>query len=277
MNRLSTNLRKLRNYESIVGVVPILVGLCLLVGGLRAVDYFASLHAERLENEALSGALDQVCAQLAVLEADVGELSSARDRLAILAGGAPAAAVDSLPGLEAEGDRLTILRTSLERNKQRTVALGTDFAKIEGELNRRQDERERTPSILPTDGWLTAGFGNREDPFTGRRSFHWGIDVAAGAGTDVVATGAGRVVFSGRNAGYGNQIKIDHGNGLLTSYSHNKRNLVKRGDEVERGQVIAQVGSTGRSTSSHVHYEVHSAGKKVNPWRYLLPNDAVVD
>jgi murein DD-endopeptidase MepM/ murein hydrolase activator NlpD len=258
---------------------------CTLAGGLRVVDYFAALHAERQENAALETALDHVYAQLARVDADLSQARAIEAELLVLAGiEAPA---EDAPEVEKtantvvttgdEGDRVSILRTSLEREAAATGDLSSNLAEIKAALDVKSREWAHMPSILPTNGWITAPFGRRKDPFTGRQSFHWGIDVAAGAGTEVVATAAGRVIFSGRNGGYGNQIKIDHGDGIVTTYAHNAKNLVKRGERVERGQLIALVGSTGRSTSSHVHYEVLRDGKKVNPWPFLLPDDSVVD
>ncbi len=273
-------------HRAVPAVVAGVVGVCVLLAGLRFVDYFASLHAEKAENEALHDALDQACAQLARLEADLVDMRDVEQRMRLLAGldelDEPETLLEDEVGAAdaydaIEGDRVRILRTSLERATHRASHLKGDMTQVEGALTHVREGLEGVPSILPTDGWLSAAFGRRRDPFTGRRSFHWGVDVAGREGTEVLATAAGKVVFSGRNGGYGYQIKIDHGNGYLTTYAHNKKNLVKRGQEVERGQAIALLGSTGRSTSSHVHYEVHRDGKKVNPWRYLLPEDAVVD
>ncbi|MAE70272.1 MAG: peptidase M23 [Gemmatimonadetes bacterium] len=256
---------------------------CVLLGGLRFVVYFAELHAERAENDALHNALDQVCAQVAGLEADLGEMRETERRMRVLAGiegidgDIPTPDEDPVPSAQGEDERVRILRTSLERTRHSSKKLSTDIEQVHEKLERNHENLDHVPSILPTDGWLSAAYGRRRDPFTSRASFHWGVDIAAWPGTEVVATADGKVVFSGRNGGYGNQVKIDHGNGYVTTYAHNKKNLVKRGAQVNRGEPIALLGSTGRSTSSHVHYEVHLDGKKVNPWRYLLPEDAVVD
>jgi len=118
-------------------------------------------------------------------------------------------------------------------------------------------------------GWLSSPYGYRADPFTGKRSWHAGIDFSALAGSDVVATAAGVVTTVERKAGYGIFVEISHGDGYTTRYGHNKTVLVKKGDLVEKGETIAKVGSTGRSTGPHVHYEVTRNGKRVNPWRYL--------
>jgi len=126
-----------------------------------------------------------------------------------------------------------------------------------------------TPSIWPAEGRVTSEYGMRRHPITGRVQLHAGIDVAAPVGTPVYATADGTVVFAGEHGGYGLTVIIDHGYGIQTLYAHNSRLLVKEGDEVVRGQPIAEVGSTGLSTGPHVHYEVHVNGEPVNPRAYL--------
>jgi murein DD-endopeptidase MepM/ murein hydrolase activator NlpD len=131
--------------------------------------------------------------------------------------------------------------------------------------------RERViPSGRPvTDGWLSSGFGKRADPFTGKQEYHDGVDFAGKEGADVLAVGDGVVTWSGKRSGYGNLVEINHGNGYVTRYGHNKRQLVEVGDTVRKGQMIALIGSTGRSTGPHVHFEVLRNGKSVNPSRYI--------
>jgi murein DD-endopeptidase MepM/ murein hydrolase activator NlpD len=126
-------------------------------------------------------------------------------------------------------------------------------------------------SLLPDipHAHISSGYGFRKDPFTGDRKFHQGIDIAAPAGAEVHAVGKGTVTFSGEQSGYGNVVIIDHGNGYSTKYAHNQLNLVKEGDEVDYGSVVAQVGSTGRSTGSHIHFEVLFNGQAVNPGTVL--------
>lgn len=126
------------------------------------------------------------------------------------------------------------------------------------------------PSIMPVSAPITAGFGYRKNPFTSRGSeFHKGTDFAASHGQKVVATGDGIVMFSGWNSGYGRMVVISHGYGLSTLYAHNSKLLVKQGDKVKKGQAISQAGNTGRSTGTHVHYEVKLNGKNVNPSKYF--------
>lgn len=125
---------------------------------------------------------------------------------------------------------------------------------------------ERTPVM---GGWTSSAFGWRTDPISGKRDFHEGVDLAGKSGSKVSSAAAGIVTWSGRNSGYGNMIEISHGNGYVTRYAHNKKNLVVVGDKVEKGQNIAVIGSTGRSTGPHVHFEVVHNGKHVNPRKFV--------
>lgn len=126
------------------------------------------------------------------------------------------------------------------------------------------------PSIWPVQGEVTAGFGERVDPFSGEESFHPGVDIAAPSGTPVHAAADGIVVSAGReDAGYGNEIVIDHGFGIATRYGHLRRIYVVEGQEVKQGQVIGAVGMTGRATGPHLHYEVLVHETPVNPSKYL--------
>ncbi|PKI01046.1 M23 family metallopeptidase [Glaciecola sp. 33A] len=118
-------------------------------------------------------------------------------------------------------------------------------------------------------GWLSSYYGVRKDPFTGRPAMHKGIDFAGKEGEDVIATGAGVVTWSGSRYGYGNLVEIDHGNGLRTRYGHNAELTVEVGDVVTKGQGIALVGNTGRSTGAHVHYEVLKNGQQVDPLPFI--------
>jgi murein DD-endopeptidase MepM/ murein hydrolase activator NlpD len=127
-----------------------------------------------------------------------------------------------------------------------------------------------TPSIWPSIGWVTSNFGPRADPYTGNQVMHVGVDIAAREGTQVVAPAAGRVVFSGNGGAYGNMVAIDHGRGLVTHFGHLSQSLVKIGDFVKRGDRIALIGNTGRSTGPHLHYEVRQGGLPVNPRRFIV-------
>jgi murein DD-endopeptidase MepM/ murein hydrolase activator NlpD len=128
----------------------------------------------------------------------------------------------------------------------------------------------RTPNMLPVNGWISSRFGYRKSPFSGRREFHKGLDIAAKNGTPVVATADGVVNFCGPKSFYGKNILINHGHGIVTSYAHLSKTLVKKGDKVKRGDTVGLVGNTGRSTGPHVHYEVRLNGIPVNPRKYVI-------
>ncbi|WP_050742496.1 M23 family metallopeptidase [Deferribacter desulfuricans] len=132
-----------------------------------------------------------------------------------------------------------------------------------------------TPSIWPVRGWISSKFGYRISPFTGRRVFHEGIDIAARYGAPVRATAKGIVIYAGYKPGYGKLVTIDHGFGYVTRYAHNSKVLVKVGQRVEKGDIIAKVGSSGHSTGPHVHYEVLVNGVPVNPLEFI--NEAAND
>jgi murein DD-endopeptidase MepM/ murein hydrolase activator NlpD len=134
----------------------------------------------------------------------------------------------------------------------------------------RQLKKAGRPSGRPVRrGWLSSPYGKRTDPFTGRPARHRGIDFAGRRGSEVVAVAAGVVTWSGPRSGYGNLVEINHGNGYVTRYGHNEQNLVEVGERVRKGQQIARMGSSGRSTGPHVHFEVLRHGRQINPARFI--------
>lgn len=118
-------------------------------------------------------------------------------------------------------------------------------------------------------GWISSYYGTRTNPFTGKLQFHKGMDFAAKSGSDVLAVAGGVITWSGKRYGYGNLVEINHGNGYVTRYGHNKSNLVAVGDTVKKGEVISLMGSTGRSTGPHVHFEVLKNGRQINPQKFV--------
>ncbi len=136
-----------------------------------------------------------------------------------------------------------------------------------------EDQKEllaSTPSIWPTRGWVTSDFGVRLDPYTAERAMHRGLDIANAPGTPVVAPSDGVVVFDGTEGGYGNVLVVDHGYGVRTRYGHLSKIFVHVGDHVHRGQKVAAIGNTGRSTGPHLHYEVRVNGIPENPRKFIL-------
>jgi murein DD-endopeptidase MepM/ murein hydrolase activator NlpD len=163
-----------------------------------------------------------------------------------------------------------------------------DFLTMLDELNAEMGDREQKFSVLETllmdrslhdrvmpsgspvkNGWVSSGYGKRTDPFTGKKEFHKGVDFAGKEGSLVLSVGDGIVSWVGERTGYGNLVEITHGNGYVTRYGHNKKLLVAVGDTVKKGQQIALLGSTGRSTGPHVHFEVVHNDQQVNPSKYI--------
>lgn len=129
---------------------------------------------------------------------------------------------------------------------------------------------ERESFSLPVNGKVSSAFGMRRHPIYGDNRFHHGMDIAAPEGADILPARSGRVIFSGTDAGYGNMVVIDHGDGFVSKYAHNRVNLVREGDKVEAGTVIARVGNTGEATGPHLHFEVKYNGKSVDPAKLMV-------
>lgn len=127
-----------------------------------------------------------------------------------------------------------------------------------------------TPAVRPTKGWLTSKFGYRISPFTGRREFHKGLDIANHKGTEIIAPADGIIKFAGKKGFMGDLLVIDHGHGFVTRYGHLANILKKRGEKVKRGDLVAVMGNSGRTTGPHLHYEVHLNGVPINPEKYIL-------
>ncbi|WP_020589835.1 M23 family metallopeptidase [Desulfobacter curvatus] len=145
-----------------------------------------------------------------------------------------------------------------------------DFNDLIDKLKKKKNLLASSPSIKPVSGVITSPFGYRRSPFTGRRTFHSGLDISNRMGTKIVSTAAGKVVFAGRKRGYGNVVIIDHGYGKTTKYAHLRDILVHKSQQVKRGEAIATLGNTGRTTGPHLHYEVLVNGAPVNPSKYIL-------
>ena len=168
------------------------------------------------------------------------------------------------------GSRIRRLHKEIARLELETKLQEKQFTELHAHLSSKRSYLQSIPSIWPTRGWLTSGFGYRISPFTNTRHFHYGIDIAARKGSDVVTPADGRVRRIYRDKGFGVSITIDHGNRIVTKYGHLHKAHVKKGQRVSRGQVIASVGNTGRSTGPHLHYEVRVRDVPTNPMNYIL-------
>ena len=163
--------------------------------------------------------------------------------------------------MEVKRDLFRVRRVAAEQEES--------FHVLEEFLRSREALLAHTPLGFPVRGWITSPYGYRRSPFTGRREFHEGIDIAAPVGAPIRAAADGVVVFVGINGGYGKMVVVDHGYGYSTAYGHCRKILVRVGRKVKRGQVIATVGNTGRSTAPHLHYEVRVGKVAVNPYYYM--------
>ena len=184
------------------------------------------------------------------------------------AGPDPASPAD--PAAAPRGDRVGFLAREAERLGLVADARALSLKELVDQLEDKHHRLASSPAIWPAHGWLTSRFGPRISPFTGRRQFHAGIDIGGARGTEIVAPARGRVEFVGDKGPLGRSLLIDHGFGIRTHYGHNDKILVKRGEMVERGQTIALLGNSGRSTGPHLHYTVEVNGKAVDPIDYIF-------
>lgn len=284
-----------------------LISVCLAcVIGIPATAYFAYLQNSSSDDisDVVSSDIAQIWAE--ALNSQQGEVESARQlaeqRLAALT--LRVAELQArLVRIDAMGERLTSMAKldSGEFDFSQPPALGgpeleslgdsfspPKFTDVIDELAKRIEDREHQLETLEAllanrklendvflagrpikKGWMSSRFGRRTDPFTGKIAWHEGVDFAGKDGADIVAVAAGVVTWSGERYGYGNLVEINHGNGFKTRYAHCKENLVKVGDVVKKGQIVALMGSSGRSTGPHVHFEVYKHGRPVDPSTYI--------
>lgn len=288
VRQYSLSTRRVRVLSAVAVVfVAVLGGL----GVKAALDGSARIDARRLqsENKALTAQIVQFHSRVAHLEKTLNGLSEKDARVRSLAGletidpevlqagiGGPGLGsvrsyplwpVDSAAAKDAYAVSYDL--SALER---RARLLTTSLTEATDSLVAHRKLMEATPSILPTNGWLSSPFSKaRMHPILHELLPHEGIDLAAPTGTPIFATADGRVIHAGWLGGYGLTVEIDHGFGYTTLYGHASKLLVKVGQHVDRGDVIAQVGDTGLSTSSHLHYEVLLNGRPVNPTNYIFP------
>jgi len=217
--------------------------------------------------------LDAMARRLGEMQAKLVQLEALGERVSGLAGLNPAdvKAVPGRGGALVSGRPLTM--EELDSTLAELDALadhGSDLLTVvESRLFDQKVRRMMIPTQHPVEGPLGSAFGWRIDPFTGRSALHTGLDFEAHAGTPILAASGGVVVTQELHPAYGNMVEIDHGNGLVTRYAHASRALVRKGDLVKRGQKVAEVGSTGRSTGPHLHFEVLVQGVAQDPMKFL--------
>jgi len=280
--RLTLSLRPILVAVFIAITVPLLVGLGAALKTQHEIDLLrAANSAMQVENSSYRAATGELTAQIQSLEGVIDDLG-ARARL----DPAAAHAMQKLPVVvksravggttQAAEAFANVLSASVSSPEDTFGVLRTLLQGLESRLRfvRRDVERraalaDATPSIWPTHGWLTGTFGGRSDPFTGEPGFHQGLDISTEKGNPVYATADGTVESASFTGDYGKLIVLKHAFGLVTRYGHLSEFGVTPGQSVTRGEVIGYVGSTGRSTGAHLHYEILASGKPINPLQLL--------
>jgi len=283
------------SYGVLRGAASAAVGFLILVllAGYATLSHTTDLsRTARLqqENEALARELGELNGQLATLADTISTISQRDARIRVLANlepidpqvqaagiGGPSANL-GLMGVTGMARRSAEVRVDLSALIRRANLLASSFREAADSLAYHTARLSATPSIMPTQGWLSSAFSSmRAHPILHTARPHEGIDVSAPMGSPIEAPAAGVVTDSRWEAGYGNKIVIDHGFGIVTKFAHASKLLVHTGQRVSRGQRIALVGNSGLATGPHLHYEVHVKGRPVNPLKYVLPEGVVTD
>ena len=184
--------------------------------------------------------------------------------------GNPPALGGSESGADGQPAQIPNLTTLVDDLQTQLSSREQQLGVLENLILTRELNKQVYPEGRPVqDGWISSYFGRRADPFTGYSAVHKGLDFAGPEGTKVISVAAGLVTFSGERSGFGQMVEINHGNGLATRYCHNEKVLVKQGDMIRKGQEVALMGSTGRSTGPHLHFEVLKNGSQVDPLRFI--------
>ncbi len=250
-----------------------------IVGGW--IERAAVVHVAN-QDQSLRQHLQAVGVRLGELQAQMVRLDALGERLAKASGvGTADLNFKEIPGrggpMLPKGARelsLTELQQSVDGLQKQIDRRGDSLAVLDTEWQRVMSSRTRIPSEAPVSnaGFSSSSFGWRIDPFTGKSAMHEGVDFIAPVGTPILAAAGGLVVTASFHPQFGNMIEVDHGNGIITRYAHASRLLAKKGDVVKRGQKIAEIGTTGRSTGAHLHFEVRVADVPQNPADFLAKN-----
>lgn len=277
-----------------IGGVALGVGAALLVGYAtlgRTVDLSRTSRLQT-ENERLSQEIGELHGRLSSLSDTISQISQRDAKIRVLAnldpidpsvqaagiGGPTLAPRPLMPTAGAAMRKAQDIRVDLNALIRRANLLASSFEEAKDSLASHSQRLAATPSIMPTQGWLTSAFSSmREHPILHVARPHEGIDVTAPMGSPIEAPAGGTVTDAGWESGYGNTVTIDHGYGIVTKFAHCSKLLVKTGQHVSRGQRIALVGNTGLATGPHLHYEVHVNGRPVDPLKYVLPDRVVTD
>ena len=266
---------------SIATCLPALIGIgAAFKAQYDVVDLYASHATLEIENANYRAATETLAGQIVALQTTMSDLGAkaaldpalqnSMDRLPTvvknraMGGPSAGAALTSVtPGLASPENTFNVLKDLLQ-------GLESRLQTVRSNVDKRNSLAAATPSIWPTHGWLSSSMGNRADPLTGEKDFHPGLDISAGTGDPVYATADGKITTAAMAGNYGNLVVIDHGYGIETRYGHLSAFKVREGQPVKRGDLLGLVGATGRTTGSHLHYEVRANGRILNPLQLLL-------
>jgi len=284
--------RKLHITKTIVTAVSSVTAVSVLAFAFFLYQY-VNLNVRMLELKQLrQEASDRnfLSAKVGQLEGELTRLRELDRKLRVIAGLDAGGEQGKLAQGGAEALSRTVLLEAVQKGTGRLAdwvtrdleALGHEitsrersFRELKDLLEAKRSVLASTPTIWPVRGLITAGYGYRVSPFTGQREMHEGLDIAAPHGTPILATANGVVSFVGSLAAFGNVVFINHGHGFTTFYAHTSSIRVKEGQQVKRGQIVASVGTSGRTTGPHVHYEVQVNGATVNPLKYIVDPSGV--
>jgi murein DD-endopeptidase MepM/ murein hydrolase activator NlpD len=275
----------------------VVAAACVVLAGIAGYATISKTselsRAARLqqENASLSREIGELHGRLVSLSDTITQISQRDARIRVLANlepidpqvqeagiGGPGTSDLSLSGLTGLTRRSAEVRVDLGALIRRANLLASSFKEAADSLSVHTARLAATPSIMPTQGWLSSAFSAmREHPILHLARPHEGIDVSAPMGSPIEAPAAGVVSDAGWETGYGNTVTINHGFGIVTKFAHASKILVKVGQRVSRGQRIALVGNSGLATGPHLHYEVHVNGRPVDPLKYVLPEGVVTD
>ncbi len=284
--------------KKLLTVISILCFLFLGLIGAGIYDYYnlktAALYNQYLKNrlsdqgEKMALQQDQIrvfAGEIDNLKNDLLALNDFEKKIRIVAGldededmpqlfGIGGAVPEDLaPGADLSKKHSTLIRRMHEQVAEIDTALMVQqkgFASIIDHIGKQRNFLASRPSIRPTDGYISSPFGHRKSPFTGLPEFHSGLDIANREGTKILATADGTVTYAGSKGAIGKMVMINHGYGMATRYGHLSKILKKSGERVKRGETIAEMGNTGRSTGSHVHYEILLNGVPLDPTDHIL-------
>lgn len=260
------------------------VAICVLLiaGTAASLHYFAMRERTenydqmlarvdqlRSQNENFRVAASRLTDRLASMEVSTNKLRIvAGDVAGVVGVGGPSNRPDSILNLNEQALYQHFLK--LDR---KSISLRNELRKLQEYYKNRSLLLAATPSLMPVNGYPSDRFGMRRDPFTNELDFHPGVDISAPRGSRVIATADGVVDFAGRNLGYGKLVELNHRFGIATRYGHLAEINVKKGQRVQKGDIVGYVGRTGRATAPHVHYEIRLNGRALDPFRFLADSD----